>query len=762
MRKIIFTLLVLLSIESIAQKKNTGDISKSVKEANLRILEQNYNQALKSLKEAYQIDSLNANINYKIGLCYLQTSGEKDKALKYLEKASENVSHNYDPTDAKEKVAPEQTYELLGIAYRLRNQMNESNIFFAKYKELVGLKNKDISAELDYQLQINMNAVDMLLDQPKLKAVNIGDSINTMYPEYNPVLTSDGSTLYFTSRRTGGSSDEKTDDDVFFEDIYRCEKGKDGKWSHPVSLGYTVNTPRSEAVSGISHDSRELLLCHRVDEADVNDPMKADIYVSNWDGKGWASIVPLAAAINTKFNETFATLSRDANTLYFVSDKKPGTLGGKDIWMSNRLPDGSWGVATNLGPTINTPYDEESPFITADGKTLFFSSKGHKNMGGYDIFKSTKDLNGNWTEPENMRQPFNTTDDDMGYIQSSDGKYAYFSSPRKGGKGDNDIYTIKIEKPEDKSSVILGSVTFDGTTNVPDGVRITVSDKSSNGADQDISPNKTTGTFIVIVQPGKNGKTFTLNFEAPGFQSKSITATVPPNTSYEEIEKELILKPVNLESKTSGTMNIAGSIKDLEGKPIPGAQVVVKNNLTKQLISTNYTTADSGLFYFILKSGENYNLSFEAEGYLFQSANINIPKNPDYSVITKNIVLDKLTIGAKIVLNNIFFDSNKATLRPESNVEIEKLFDLMQRNPTISIEVQGHTDNKGKAAANLSLSQNRAQTIVTELIKRGIDAKRLTAKGFGQTMPIAPNTTPDGKPDEAGMQLNRRVEIKIL
>ncbi len=754
MKKTFIILFTLISVASFSQKKGSGDLTKYLKEANLLILEHNYTMALKNLMEAYHIDSLNANINYKIGMCYLETSGDKNKALSYLEKASENVSHNYDFMEPKEKVAPEDTYKLLGIAYRLRNQMNESNIFFAKYKELVGTKNKEIAADLDRQLQMNMNAVDFMLDQPKIKLVNLGDSVNTANAEYNPVITADNSALYLTSRRPNGMGTDKTDEDLYFEDVYKCEKTKTGAWKSPVLLGSNINSTEGEAVSSISNDMRDMLICHDINEG--------DIYQSNWDGKAWSNLIPLGATINTKFKETFATVTKDGNTLYFVSDKKVGSLGGSDIWISAKLPDGSWGIASNIGPIINTPFDEESPYITPDGKTLFFSSKGHKNMGGFDIFKTTRDANGNWTEPENLKMPFNSTEDDIDYMQSADGKQAYFSSVRKDGKGDKDIYMVNIEKPEDKSTVIKGSLTFDGTTTVPESVHILVTDKAANSTEQDVSPNKTNGSFIVIVQPGKTGKTFNFNFEASGFQSKNLTVNVPANTTYDEIQKELILKTVNLESKTSGTMNITGTIKDVNGKPIPSSQVVVKNNMTKQLISANFTTPDSGKFYFILKSGENYNLSFEAEGYLFQSANINIPKNPDFSIINKDIVLDKLTIGAKVVLNNIFFDSNKATLRPESNVEIEKLFDLMQRNPTISIEVQGHTDNKGNAATNLTLSQNRSQTIVTELVKRGIEAKRLSAKGFGSTMPIAPNALPDGKPDEAGMQLNRRVEIKIL
>ncbi|HET6228421.1 MAG TPA: OmpA family protein, partial [Bacteroidia bacterium] len=185
-------------------------------------------------------------------------------------------------------------------------------------------------------------------------------------------------------------------------------------------------------------------------------------------------------------------------------------------------------------------------------------------------------------------------------------------------------------------------------------------------------------------------------------------------------------------------------------------------NLTGALVGTYYPTVDSGYYYFNLNRGQNYNISFEAKGYLFQSENMNVPKQPQYDLLTKNIVLEKIKAGAKIVLNNIFFDSNKATLRKESASEIETLVKLLTDYPEIKIEVDGHTDNKGQDAINLKLSQSRAEAVVNALSAKGISKTRLAAKGFGKTQPIAPNALPNGKPNPAGMQLNRRVEIKII
>jgi outer membrane protein OmpA-like peptidoglycan-associated protein len=311
-------------------------------------------------------------------------------------------------------------------------------------------------------------------------------------------------------------------------------------------------------------------------------------------------------------------------------------------------------------------------------------------------------------------------------------------------------------------TLLKGYITFDGSTKGLSKVEILATDMESGLVVQNIKPNEVTGKYLLILAPGNEGKTYNISYEAEGYQPISTTITIPANSSYQEIEKELLLQLVNLESKTLGTISITGTIKNSDGGYIPGASIIVKDNITGKLIDTYYTNSDSGSYFFILNRGQNYNLSYEAKGYLFQSENVNVPKQPEYSVLAKNITLEKVQIGSKIVLNNIFFDSNKATLRKESNLELEKLLQLMKEYPELIVEVAGHTDSKGNDAANLKLSQMRSQAVVNALIKKGINSKYLSAKGYGETMPVASNTLPNGKPDLKGMQLNRRVELKIV
>jgi outer membrane protein OmpA-like peptidoglycan-associated protein/tetratricopeptide (TPR) repeat protein len=755
MKKNYFILLFLLLSSRGFSQASKGDYKENFIQGNYLILEQNYALALKYFKDAYHIDSSNANINYKIGICYLESASEKNKALPFLEKSVTNVSHNYNPEDPKEKKAPELAYYSLGIAYRLAFRFNESNTYFNKFKDIVGSRNQDLTKDLEKQVETNFNAIEFIKDSVSVSIFNLGDSVNSNYPDYSPVISADESTLIFTSRRAGSTGGEKTENDQFLEDIYFCTKKSDGTWTTAKAIGSSINTNGSEANISLSADGQQLYVYR-----DING---GDIYYSNLEGDTWSGLLPLTSNINSPNWETHATLSVDGNTLYFVSNKKEGSFGGRDIWRCVKLPNGQWSKPLNAGPEINTADDEDAPFLHPDCVTLFFSSNGHKNMGGFDIFKSVKDENGKWGTPENLRSPINTPDDDIFYVQSADGKRGYFSSVRKNGFGEKDIYMINFEKAiVEPLTLLKGYITFDGSTKGLSKVEIMATDMETGLVVQNIKPNDLTGKYLMILTPGIEGKTYNISYEAEGFQPVNVTITIPPNSSYQEIEKELLLQGVNLESKTLGTISIAGTVKNVQGNAIAGAQIIVKDNITGKLIETYYTDSDSGSYYFILNRGQNYNLSYEAKGYLFQSENVNVPKQPEYSVLTKNIVLEKVQIGSKIVLNNIFFDSNKATLRKESNLEIEKLLKLMKEYPELTVEVAGHTDSKGNDDANLKLSQMRAQAVVNALVKKGINSNYLVAKGYGETMPIASNTLPNGKPDLKGMQQNRRVEMKII
>ena len=724
-----------------------------ITQGNYLMLENNYVRALRSFKEAYLIDSTSANINYKLGLCYIQSSTEKNKAVYHLEKAVKHVIRNYSPEDVTEKKAPIFAYYSLGLAYRLNYNFTASNLYFNKFKEVVGKRNNELASDIDKQLIINTNAEAYARDTANVKISNLSDTINSHFPDYYPVISADESTLIFTSRRNGGTGEEKTDDDQFLEDIYVSYKKNDGSYTAAKSIGVNINTILNEASVGLAPDGRQLFVYK-----DING---GDIYYSKLIGDSWSSLTPFSSVINSPATENHASISLDGNTLYFVSNRKVGGFGGRDIWSSVKSPTGEWSLPTNLGPTINSAADEDAPFIHADGVTLFFSSNGHKSMGGFDVFKTTKTNDGKWIEPENLRAPINTTDDDLFYVQSVDGKRGYLSSSRIGSVKDKDIYRIDFEQSITQPLVLLrGILKFDKTNTVPSNARITVTDSASNQLIQEIKPNEITGKFMMILAPGSKGITYNITFEADGYKTASTSLVIPPNASYQEIEKEFLLQMINLEKLTLGTLEFKGKIKNKDEQPIQDASISITDNLSGTIVET-FNTSANGSFLFNLIKNHNYTISYDAKGYLFNSETVNISQN-DTTPLQKEVVLEKIEIGSKIILNNIFFDFNKSLLRKESNFEIDKIVKLMLENPALLIEVSGHTDSKGPAAANLKLSKLRADAVVNAIRKKGINKARLVSKGFGKTRPIATNKLPNGKPNIKGMKENRRVELKII
>ena len=746
--------------------------------------ERNYPVALETLLSAYQIDSSNANLNYRIGFCYLNAKSDKTKAISFLEKASTNLSRNFNPYDPTDERAPKNVYSLLGEAYLLNNSFEKARENYSKFKEELG-DNEEAQREVKKQIESCEVAKELTANPTKTIITNLGIEINTEYPEYCPIINGDESVLIFTSRRPYSTSESYSNIDTdgrYLEDIYMCRK-KGSSWGSPELV--SISSPdenklvnKNNAAVSITGNGQQLLI-YKEDNG-------GDIWASELEGDFWGEAKPLKTDetdindINTPYWETHACLSVDGTTLFFVSNR-PGGYGGRDIYRCVKLPNGKWSKATNLGSTINTAFDEDAPFIHPDGVTLIFSSNGHRTMGGFDIFYSSrrnadKEKGWKWTLPTNMGCPINTTDDDVFYALSTDGKRAYFSSGRAGGLGEKDLYMAEMEQTIIEPTVLLkGSISFDGKDGNVGIVRISVVDMESGEIVQEIKPNSKTGGYVMILNPGENGKTFIVNYEADGFQPFVENLKIEPGSSYQVIERALNLRSINLESKALGTIAVTGALKNKEGKPIPGAKIIVKSNTTGELIDTYFSNSTTGKYYMVLNRGENFNLSFEAEGYLFHSENIDTPKENEYSQVVNDIAIEQIKEDATIILNNLFFDSNKSILKKESTVELEKVYKFLAENPNVSVEISGHTDSQGKPDANLALSKARAKAVVTYLTNsknkiyrvapyyyKGIDPKRLIIKGYGSTQPIASNTLPDGKPDPAGMKMNRRVEFKII
>jgi len=489
-----------------------------------------YDEALPIFLKLDSMVPNNANLNFYIGFCYVSMPKEKIKAISYLEKAIVNISLDY-VGDYNETTAPIYALLYLSKAYHLAERLDDEMIALSNFKYYLTPDQVPMINEVDLQTESCYNAKKFMSNPLKITVENLGTNINTQYPEYSPVINAKGDTLIFTSRREGSTGGLKDEYGQYFEDIYFSAYDKENKaWKPAEKIGDSINTEGHEASISLSTDGGQLFI-YKDDYGDGN------IYVSRKIKGVWGTPEKLGPEINgSKTRETHACLSPDGQTLYFVSDR-PGGYGGTDIWMSEKLSNGKWGKARNLGPLINTPLDEESPFISADGVTLYFSSQGHENMGGFDIFTVTLSEDGQWTNLENMGYPINTTDDDVFYVPTADEKHAYYSSSKFGGFGDQDIYRITILASKKHIATIKG-VVLDSLSGNPVEAKVEIKDLETYEIISSFTTSSKTGEYYVTLPSGKE---YELIFKSEAYLKHIETIDIPESNQNQEFDKKIIL-----------------------------------------------------------------------------------------------------------------------------------------------------------------------------------------------------------------------------
>jgi Carboxypeptidase regulatory-like domain/WD40-like Beta Propeller Repeat len=636
MYKFIFIFFSISMLTTSANAQGKAAYREKFTEGNYLLLEKNYPLALKNFLEAYHIDSTNANINFKVGLCYSQSETEKNKALIYLERAVLNTSRNYNDLEPTEKSAPINAFYYYGKALHFNYQFDEAIANYEKFKSFLREKNADLLKDANRQIEISNNAKVLVSAPINIVLKNLGDSVNTSSPEYSPVLSADEKTLMFTSRRAMGTGLEKTDDGQYFEDIYIAYKKSDNTWTTPVSVSSNINTVGHEATVGLTADAQTLLI--------YKGGNGGDIYFSTLDGENWTFPQAMGSDINTPQWETSACLTPDGNTLYFVSDREGG-LGGRDIWRCVKLPNGKWSLAVNVGAPINTEYDEESPFIHPSGNVLFFSSKGHQTIGGFDVFFSSKNDETNaWEEPINIGYPINTTDDDVFYVTSPDGKRGYYSSSsRPEGYGEKDIYMVSLSDRKEVPLVLIKGIIIPFEDQpLPPNLEIIATNNETGIVVGVYKPMMRDGSFTVIIPPGSN---YTLSYTNDGEEFFSEIIEVPMSAAYQEINKEVMLKGVNLggihkkggkdslsTNNTNEYITISGQMLDKIGKGIPNAKVNLLNAKGEIIEST--MTDDQGNYAFSnLSPTENYKVEMEAGDFIVNKKSTVVIKDQNGNVV---------------------------------------------------------------------------------------------------------------------------------
>ncbi len=531
MKRIIFlfVIYIIISTTSFGQEA----LKRSFNEATRFLFFENYGEALKYLSIAYKSEPDNANVNHLIGLCIINSPIHKEKAIPYLLKAVKNITPEYEKESYKEKRAPIEAYLYLGQAYHYNYQFDKAIAAFNKYKELLPDNSEEKLEKAKHYLYWCMNAKEMMRDSAEIKITNIAE-VNTKFDEHTPVISSDETVMIFTSRRPGSTGNIRTDDGRFFEDIYISKKENE-KWGVPVKISENINSNGHEATIALSADGKELFIYK-------DDYGVGNIYSSKLEGNNiWSKPQKLGSNVNTSSNETHATITSDINTLVFVSDRKEG-YGKTDLYIVRCLPNNEWGFAQNIGNVVNTKYEEEGAFIHQDGTFLFFSSKGHNSMGGFDLFYSELQDDSTWSEPTNLGYPINTTGDDVFYVLSSDGKRAYYSSLKEGGMGGRDIYQMDLlSLPERSSTVIMGYIRLAGTKKIQKEVTVTVLDLKTDKVYGIYRPNKTTGLLTMILRQGKE---YRIMLEVEGRSFKEDRLVVPGNSSLFETNDPILIETI--------------------------------------------------------------------------------------------------------------------------------------------------------------------------------------------------------------------------
>jgi tetratricopeptide (TPR) repeat protein len=485
-----------------------------------------------------------SNYNYRKGFLVLEIRKDYLKAIPYLEKAILNTDQNYDAYGISEKSAPTDAFFHLATCYHLDENIDKAKEYYAKFiavstskSELVP-KAKLRLAQCDLAKEAMANPVNVYLK-------NVGNVVNNEYPDYAPVISLDGTSLYYTSRRPweNGSTEIFRDPAInqYPEDVYVSFMNLDSTWTPPIRLDFCL-PKRNEATIAVSTDERRIYLYE--DSTGAGDIYYTDFYASKFQDIQKIS----DKDVNTKFWETHCMVSHDKSRMFFSSDR-PGGYGGRDIYMSRRKNDSTWSDPVNLGAKVNTAYDEDSPFVSVDNKMLYFSSNGDKSIGGFDIMVCDLLENGTWSESRNLGYPFNSCNDDIFYTTTVDGLRGYMTSFRKDGFGEKDIYEIHNDFLGVKNlAVFKGTIkTTDGTPLPEDfaiNVKLTCDDCEDYEKNRTIFPRLRDGMFMTGLKPCKTYKIAYFNATDSSVMYEE-SFTTKCDLAYQEIIRELLLDAPN-------------------------------------------------------------------------------------------------------------------------------------------------------------------------------------------------------------------------
>jgi hypothetical protein len=488
---LVFFLVVLVTASSYSQFAR-GQMKQDFFEAEMYVLYEEYQEALPLYQALLKSDPRNSNYKYRIGQCLLNITGRKREAISYLEAAIKDINPKYREGKFRETKAPYDSYYYLANAYRINNQLDKALSTYELFKKNLDTKVYDTTI-VNEQIKSCLNARELMKVPMYIRKQNLGEVINDQYPDVNPVVSADQNVIVYNKITP-------------FQDALLYSRKVNGKWIAPRNIipDLGLGLESGNYATSLSDNGDELYIYRRGADFDGN------IFVTRrLQGDLWSNLKKLNDNINTKYWESHATLSHDGKRLYFTSNRKD-SYGGLDIYVSERDSADNWKPAKNLGPVINTPYNEESPFLGKDDKTLFFSSRGHFNIGGYDIFYSTLQDDGQWSVPLNLGYPLNTTDDDMFFDPVEDGYKAYYAMIDSTGYGNTDIYMIEIfSKDHPRKFFVMGIVQIKDLISVfGDSIKVSAINVENPDAKVVVYADPKTGEYTFELPQGKYSLTF--------------------------------------------------------------------------------------------------------------------------------------------------------------------------------------------------------------------------------------------------------------
>jgi outer membrane protein OmpA-like peptidoglycan-associated protein len=722
LRPFIFVLALFGGAESLAQ--NTVPALMNSAEKNR--LATNFSQSLKLYKQVLEIEPQNIRALDAITDIYLYNFQVFDSARIYLDRrvAVPAADTNYI------------VYYKLADCMRMQEQHTDALKYYHFYQQY-GITKKMQKSEFYDVLTKNIDYSQNALTNKELiyepyYVENLGFFVNSVEAEYTPVFIEADSLLLYNARYKDYEAEQMSDDNKYFENIYYF----DLRESVASTYNEDIDQRTHQAVVSRSYGSDTIIIF-----------FQNKVWLTSFGNDRLDNLVPMPDIFQNYYFQPHGFFSADHKTFIFSARVEYGNL---DLFISH-FENGAWTAPQPISPRINSGFDEDSPYLSKDGNTLYFSSRGHNSSGGYDFFVSNY-VNGEWSAPVNMGYPMNSAGDDIYLSWNEDGRGGFFSSNRNGGFGNMDIYTFSLVRK-----------TIDGTTkdkqgNIVANATVKITD-NSDGTSQFVTSDEM-GKFSLLVDPEKV-------FNIVGTKEKYFDGKVIVQTYGEQ---GIFKADIILEKDPGISLYLLVANKETK-EPIDSVKVKVVNNMTGEADSVMTSLTGDYLWPLAdkkLNDRGSYNFTVSKEGFLAKTITFNVLFDHEgkYNVHEfMDITLEKVEVGndlSKIIaLKPIYFDLGKWAIRPDAAIELDKIVKVMNDNPQMIVELGSHTDSRGSASSNLTLSAKRAKSSVDYIKARISNPERLSGVGYGETKPT--NECTDGVtcPEEKHQE-NRRTEFIII